>query len=460
MYLKKGFKSVDIEVTNEAHKRFFLIKEGPRFKVGTFKLKGSQFPHGIHSLIKRRFKKEKFYDDERVELMHDDIVAWYRKKGFWDVTACVQETVDKENNAVHFLITVNEGKRRIIHSMTFDDTFIVGETLKQEIMHALVPHSSFDVRTLQKWQKTLQNDYHKKGMLHTKVVPELNDRDGLLDITWTTTGDNHVVTFGKVIIQGDTSLPFENIKRELVFSQGDVWSQDKLEKSLQNLKRLNLFEKINFYPALDNADMCERDVILQLIDDDRFEVRTRVGFQQVSRNITLFHKGSTYKLGGEFLYRNPGNVGDSFAIDTDFTRYYRNVSVVYQRPWIFSQPILTVLKGYSNKYIQPVFIGSNKPLYLAIQQGFLLGLSRAWTHCDLGVQTGIELMETKHISIPRARAINFDPFLINKNVPYVYVEPNIVIDYLDNDVNPTQGSLTALSLRAMVPTNHHVPLLC
>jgi outer membrane protein assembly factor BamA len=188
-----------------------------------------------------------------------------------------------------------------------------------------------------------------------------------------------------------------------------------------------------------------------LLEDDPFEVRVRAGFQQVSKTLLEFRKGTTYKLGGTFLYKNPFNAGDFFCIDTDFTRFYRNVSVEYQRPWFFSMPLNTVVKGYSNKYIQPVFIGSDKPLYQAIQQGFLLGVNRCCCHVNFGCNIGLEIMETNDLSVEMAQAINFITTLIDKKVPYLYTEPNMVIDYLDNDLNPTTGTLTALSCRAMIP---------
>lgn len=456
MYGKKGFRFVEVDVKHERQRKFFLIKEGSRVVLKNVILQGSTMDVSCKNTFFKHCIKARYLDEDLMQQACYDLISWYHKEGFWDAEITKQDYNFYDNNAVNVYLTIKEGKRRFLRSMKLaHDVVIDNKVLLDTFEHmpALMP---FDVRTLQEQRQVLQKYYHKQGMLHAQIKPELSDDTDAVDVLWTVTGNQRTVKFGKVIVQGSTMFPFENVKRELAFSQGDVWSQEKLEKSLQNLRRLGIFEKIHLYPYNFLDENNEQDVVLKLVEDDPFEIRTRVGFQQVSRNLT-FRSGSTYKLGGSVLYRNPFNAADSIIIDTDFTRFYRNVSLVYQRPWLFSQPITTVVKGYSNKYIQPVFIGSDKPLYQAIQQGFLLGLSRSWLHCDLGLQGGLEVMETNHLSVRLARAINFEPALIDKKIPYLYTEPSVVIDYLDNQVNPTRGSLTAISCKAMVPTNKKVP---
>lgn len=455
MYTKKGFRFVNVDVKHEQKRKFFIIHEGPRVKCAGVVIHGSTMDNPLTNVFFKPCIK-RYLDDDILQQACYDLITWYQKEGFWDAEIIKQEYIVQNSNNVQVHITVKEGKKRLLRSVRFSDDIVRDNKTIVDLLEPISLPMSCDMHVIQEQRQLLQKSYKKQGMLYAQIKPEFNDGSGDVDLVWTVTGSHQQVKFGKVILQGSTIFPFENIKRELAFKQGDNWSQEKLERSLQNLRRLNIFEKIHLYPSTIVQDDCEQDVILKLVEDDPFEIRTRIGFQQVSRNLT-FRSGSTYKLGGSVLYRNPFNAGDSIVIDTDFTRYYRNVSLEYQRPWIFSQPILTVLTGYSNKYIQPVFIGSDKPLYQAIQQGILLGLSRSWLHCDLGWQGGLEVMETNHLSVRLARAINFEPALIDKKVPYLYTEPSVVIDYLDNQVNPTQGSLTAISCKAMFPTNKKVP---
>jgi len=154
-------------------------------------------------------------------------------------------------------------------------------------------------------------------------------------------------------------------------------------------------------------------------------------------------------LGGSFLYKNPTNVGDYCYVNSDVTKYYRYFSGMYFRPWSRYNPINIIIKGYANKYTQPVIIGSNKTLYNAKQDGFLVGLSRQFNVVDFGLNAGFEIMETYGLSRSLAEAINFEPKLVDKGVPYFYIEPSIFIDGLDNKINPTKGTLTVLSAKGM-----------
>ena len=226
----------------------------------------------------------------------------------------------------------------------------------------------------------------------------------------------------------------------------------RLKELLVALTRLGVFESVHVYPDQVATPQEKKMVMVKLVHDDPFELRVRAGFQQVSKTFLEFRKGTTYKLGGSLVYKNPTNAADRIKFDADVTsRFYRNIALIYERPWIGSHPVNTQMKGYSNKYIQPIFIGSDKPLYQATQQGFLVAFKRRWQYVDAGITVGNEWMETNHLSAQVARAINFEPALIDKKVPYIFIEPDVVFNYLDNMLNPTSGLLTIFSGKLMIP---------
>ncbi len=218
--------------------------------------------------------------------------------------------------------------------------------------------------------------------------------------------------------------------------------------------KLNIFESLYVSPQASDESNNERTILLKLVEYDPFEIRFRVGFQQISKNFT-FRSGSTYKIGGALLWRNPFKVGDYFCFDADVTKYFRNVSLRYYRPWLGQSPYQTQWKLYSNRYIQPVSKGCKEPLYEVLQQGFLIGLSRAFSRVDTGGNIGIEVMETGNLSPAMAQAIDFNQELRDRKVPLAFFEGSMLIDFLDDQVNPKRGSLTAISCKGMFPWKHH-----
>lgn len=450
-YQKKGFWQVEVQCKQEQKRNFFLIKEGPRIIIDQIEVQGvTNFESKTIKIFFSSFTKAPF-DEENLRQALQKMVNFYLKEGFIDIKIIKQDYIPTQKaESYTLIISLSEGERRYIKSVLVDQFPELSSCgpFAEANKQSLIP---FDVNQIQIQRQWLMNHFQKQGYLYVDVKPEISYEGTMVMVVWKISGIEYKVTFGKTIILGSHKFPFENILRELPFKEGDIWQKEKLDQALKQLRRLGVFESIYLYPYNIAQQEDQKAIIVKLLEDDPFEVRVRAGFQQVSKTLLEFRKGTTYKLGGTVLYKNPFNAGDFFCVDTDFTRFYRNVSVEYQRPWFFSMPLNTVIKGYSNKYIQPVFIGSDKPLYQAIQQGFLIGVNRCCDHVNFGCNVGLEIMETNDLSIEMARAINFITTLIDKKVPYLYTEPNLVIDYLDNDLNPTTGTLTVVSCKAMIP---------
>lgn len=451
VYQKKGFWEIQVDCKHEEKRNFFLIKEGSRAVITALDIQG--VVQGTMPVLRKYFSPliKAAFDEDLVRQALQKVVNYYLKEGFLDIKIINQEYIPINNSKNYTLIiTIHEGERRFVKSVMIDQF----PDLAQQGPFGDMNGSSaipFDINQIQVQRQWLMSYFQQQGYLYVDVVHEIQHEDNLVSIIWKISGIDRKVTFGKTIILGSHTFPFENILRELSFKEGDLWQKEKLENSIKKLQRLGIFEHIYMYPYNISQQEDQKIIFLKLLEDEPFEFRARAGFQQVSKTLLEFRKGTTYKLGGTMLYKNPFNVGDLFCVDTDFTRFYRNVFVEYRRPWIFSLPLNLIIRGYSNKYIQPVVMGSDKPLYQAIQQGFLISVNRCCGHVNFGCNVGLEIMETNHLSIDMARAINFESILIDKKVPYLYSEPNCVIDYLDNDVNPTTGFLTVVSCRAMMP---------
>jgi outer membrane protein insertion porin family len=237
----------------------------------------------------------------------------------------------------------------------------------------------------------------------------------------------------------------------LQYEEGDAWDKEKLEKTLQSLRELELFEHIHLHPENSSKPEQDKHVLLKLVEDDRFELRLRAGLLGISKNLT-WRDAATYKAGGSLLYKNPLNRGGIISLHADLTRFERHMVASYRHPWIFHYPCKTTYKGYSNRYIQPIVIGSKDPLYVATQQGLVTGLHIKYKALTFGLNTGFEWQKTSLKSTAAAEAINFSPSLVDRYVPYFYVEPTVVLDYLNDKLTPTHGSFTVITLKGMFPT--------
>lgn len=444
---KKGFWQVQVEIKEEPERYFIVVNEGPRSLMRTVSFEG---------LLKSDQKKleklaaplcNQLFDEDLLKKVIYDCQNYLLQQGYIHGKIVEQFYKPELDGSYCICMKVAEGERFFIQEIILPEECADIARLLFSYVAGCTP---FDPTALLAQRQALLDYMHQRGYLYAQVNPAIIYEGNLVSIMWRITNADQPLRFGKIIVQGAARFPVEYVLRELDFKEGTIWQKEKIERAALQLRKLGIFDTIQVQPYNIAAMQLEKPIVITLQEDDPFEVRVRAGFQQVSKNLT-FRAGSTYKIGGTFLYKNPLNQADCLSADFDVTRFYQNFSLVYRRPWILGQPIATLFKVYNNKYIQPIVIGSDKPLYRAIQQGFLVALTRSWAFADFGINIGIEGMETNDLSIEMAQAINFEPVLIDRKFPYFFCEPNLVINYLDNQLNPTRGTLSVLSLKTMLP---------
>lgn len=463
-YRSQGFWHICLQAREEDDAYIFTINEGVRATITCVTLKKVTYVDA-HDTAKQLFAQcidQPHYNQETVNQACEALLAWYVGLGFLDAAIIKQEYLPiTQHSAQHELVlTVDEGSRAYVDTIcvpVWPDVEQQGPFLACKQSTQPVP---FTMALMHEQQEWLLKYGAQQGYKDVQIVPRVTRAADRVQLVWQVNIPTLQPKFGKTVLVGATTFPFAYIKRELTYQQGGWWDRAQVRNSLVALKTLTPFESVALYPDHELIDD-ERPMLLKVHEDDPFEVRARVGcaVQQVSKFLST--AGLTYRVGGSCIYKNPTNHGDKLSIDIDVDRSQRSFAVQYAYPWLFNVPITTIFEGYDNKYQQPGLIGTKKNLYEIFQQGFLVNMTYKTVHADLGCSWGIELMETTlreedaHLSRLRAaqlaRAINFEPQLLHKKIPYVQCEPTILVDFLDHKLQPTHGSFTLLTLKGMLP---------
>ena len=475
-YHEKGFWSVVVDQKEEGDRAFFVITEGPRASIKEVKCEGiEQFPK--KRLITKYFNQllqASNFDTDVLKQALSKITSFYLKEGFWDIKIVRKdfELIDAENQQYRLVVTIDEGERRYFVDVLIPQfpwlrrrgpfkqvTRLANKIEKKTISpeDASTKKVPFDMSMLYAQKKWLERYCKTNGMTDISISYEFKHDGNDISVVWHIKPSHEGIKFGKMILLGSSNFPFDNIFRELQYQEGDEWDRQKLNRTLSRLKELEIFETVHAYPEREMYNDNFQPVIFKLHKEEPFEVRLRagLGIEQVSKPITW--SGMTYKAGGTFIIKNPLNCGDLFCLNGDVTRSMRSIVAQYQRPWIFGVPIGTVFQAYSSKYQQPGFFFCKKGLYEVSQQGGLIGLGRRYRWFDGNLTLGLEWMELdiqkefKSVAAKVAEAIDFAPYLLNKNMPFFYFQPTLMIDCLDNKLNPLRGSLTLLSCKGMLP---------
>lgn len=455
LYKKKGFWQVKIKPEEEKERTIFVIEEGPRVVITDIELKGA-LSFNTKILVNKFFKHilKAPLDLDILKQATDSLISFYHDQGFLDALVTGREfNALSEPANYRLVLTVQEGERCAINGVIiegFPELQTQGPFAKYYHKTSIYTCSAAELQEQRQWiLRYLQN----RGYLQAALNYTIEERDGKKYIVWQVKA-NAPVSFGKTIFVGNSRIPFNKIARELVYKEGDVWDKSKIERSVENLRRLNVFKSISLMPERTSSSTGSQTLVLRCIEDSPFEARLRLGYLQIS-NSPIWREGATYKIGGSFLWKNPTNNADCLRIDGDLTRFRGFLGVQYELPWLAHYPVRTLIKGYGSFYDQPIFLGAKDTLYKATEQGILA----QFTHAHYGLNVGWEWRTIKHLSVPLAQVINFEPRLINQRIPYAFIEPTVVFDYLDDKLNPTRGSLTALALKAMIPITNETSVV-
>lgn len=450
LYISKGFIEVAVECKQTEYEWRFIIDEGPRYNLDTVEFFGQD--HFATGRLQKHFYQavRRSYDDELVQRGVDAMIEDYLENGFWDVNVVEKAFDEKTEEHGNLHIRINEGDRRYLASINipgYEDLLCKGPFVRLGQLELPVPFKMSYLREQRDW---LLKHFKQKGFQSIHLKPELKEIDNGLSLTWIVQINGPQATFGKTIIKGSPDVNVDHIYRELCYDCGALKDKKQLERTFVRLKNLNIYETVSVYPLADMDPCGNQPIAIKVVTDDPFEMRTRIGFQQVSKNL-IFREKATYKVGGSFIYKNvTGNV-DQLRLDADFTRFYRILDVSYSLPWTFGVPVKTVVKGYCNKFDQPVYIGSKRTLYRARHNGGLIGGQYKQSSFNAALNIGGETTKIDHVSEKLARAIDFKPALVDKWVPYVSVEPNIFIESLNDKLYPRQGFMTLFSCKWMMP---------
>lgn len=460
LYYDKGFWSVRVQTQEDEFAYYFTIDEGIRVVISDVVLRNLQ--HNNERYLVKKFCSsiiKRYYDAELTNKTIDEILSYFVAQGFWQSAFLHRSFELMSNNSYRLVLTFDEGLQHFlnkVHIKGFEHLEMHGPFKDICQQHKVIP---FNHEVIEEQRVWLQNYFKKEGYYQPKIKPVYDKQGNNIAVTWQIDLDASQRTFGKTVLLGATTFPFSYVQRELAYAIGDQWHTDTVRHSISRLQKLEIFEAIQLFPDKDVELSRQRSMLLKLQLDDPFEIKARIGcgIQHVTKSLTT--GGLTYRVGGSFIWKNPSNHADQLRLDADFTKAIRLVNAQYRLPWLFGLPISAMLQGYTNKFEYPGFIGSQKNLYTVVQQGCLLNVAGVNNNIDAALSTGLEVVDTfideskdnACFASQVARAINFQPKLFDKNIPFFLVQPTCILFFVDSTINPTRGYFAVLSAKGMFP---------
>jgi outer membrane protein insertion porin family len=262
------------------------------------------------------FKKEKLRDNlNRVKVL-------YQNNGY--IQAQVGEPeITHDKKWIYIKIPVAEGKQFKVGTVE-----ITGDTLtvpRPELLDKLniKKKDYYDREAIAKDIEYLTRVANNDGYAFTEITPRIDTKDAeqKVDISYGIKKGN-LVYFNRINITGNTKTRDKVIRRQLDFTEGDLYNSDKLKNSYARLNKMRYFEEVNFdtakgpEPSLTdiNINVKERPTGVFSIGGGYSAQDGAMLMAQISQQ-NLFGRGQILSLSGGI-----GTVNSS--IDLSFTEPY------------------------------------------------------------------------------------------------------------------------------------------
>src|SRR5664279_428563 len=349
----------------------FVVKEGPKVKVGKITFEGNKAiksrelqsamknlkPIGIpHSIfLENLFSRT--YDSTRLSEDAERVRYYYQTKGYFKALVSDPKTQIHDTRppwywpfsktpgkAVDITMPVEEGDRYRLKEITFSGYKAVSNTAALRAQFKIKDGDIFDSEAIRKGLDNLRKAYAALGYINFTPVPNTDANDETKQIVLKIDLDEGKQFFVRRIeFQGNTTTRDKVIRRELALEEGQVYNGNLWELSLLRLNQLQYFEALK--PEQDSE-------IKQNVQDSTVDITLKV--REKGKN-SIGLTGGVSGLSGGFIGLNytTNNLfgkGESLSLQFQVGQYQRNESLSFTQPYLFDKPLQFGWTVYHNSY--------------------------------------------------------------------------------------------------------------
>ena len=394
----------------------FVIKEGPKVKVGKIKFEGNKnvktrvlryamknlrpigIPHSI--FLENIFART--YDATKLEEDTERVRNEYQNRGYFkaNVTDPKTEIHDTGHTgphipllqggpgkAVDITMPIQEGERYTLGGITFKNNKAVQNVKALRAIFPIKDGDIFDKEKIGKGIKNLEKAYGELGYINFTSIPETRfDDDKKLIFLDIDVDEGKQFYVRRIEFQGNTTTRDKVIRREIALEEGNIYNSRLWELSLLRLNQLGYFDQLK----PDDPNVTQRQ-----LDEKNGLVDLTLKVHEKGKN-SIGLNGGVSGLEGAFVGINYSTnnflgLGETLSVQASVGNLAKSVRFGFTQPYMFDRPLQFGFNVYYNKvrYDQArqlsIFSGQNLNLPNAVLQnlqnytqssaGFTLSLS-------------------------------------------------------------------------------------
>ena len=351
----------------------FVVKEGPKVKVGKIRFDGNKhinsrtlryamrnmrpigIPHSIilENIFSKTYNAAKLSED--VELVRDA----FQRQGYFKAVVQDPKTQIRDTGSSGFhiplimhgpgkvidiTVPVEEGERYRLKEIKFTGNKAIKNT---EALRKLIPMKDgeiFNIELVRKGLKNLRDAYGTLGFINFTPVPDtqFDDEKKLISLT-IDLDEGKPYYVRRIEFKGNTTTRDKVIRRELAVEEGQVYNSRLWELSILRLNQLGYFDSLKPEQDSDvkqNNQEGTVDITLKVKEKGKNSIGLSGGVSGLAGSFI----GLTYET-NNFL-----GLGETLTVQASVGSRQRNISFGFTEPYMFDRPLQFGFQVFTQKF--------------------------------------------------------------------------------------------------------------
>ena len=405
-YKKDGFLNVKATINTKVdtaavnnQKMLISVDRGDRVKVRSISFEGNEVykPKKLRKKFKktrvelpgRFWKRSKYiatdYDEDLKELLD-----FYKEKGYRDARI-VSDSIIVDDNKIDVVIKLQEGNKYYFGDVDFIGNSVYSDAQLRRVL-GIKPGDTYNGVLLRKRiadqtkpdGEDLTNLYQNNGYLFSSINPvEVSAANDTINFEIRIT-EGKPAYFNRISVRGNDRTNDHVIFREIRTRPGELYSKDKVVRSVRELGQLGFFDPEQISPDFKDVDPNAGTVDIEygLVEKGASQIELQGGYGGGGFIGTLglsFNNFSMRNIFNKKEYKPvPMGDGQQLALRLQASRFFETYSFSFSEPWLGGeQPVrFSTSISQTTQYRYNYMTGlADKSQYFKIR-GINFGLAR------------------------------------------------------------------------------------
>jgi outer membrane protein insertion porin family len=405
-YKKEGFLNVKVTIDTKVdtaavnnQKMLISVDRGDRVKVRSISFEGNEVykPKKLRKKFKktrlelpgRFWKRSKYiatdYDEDLKELLD-----FYKEKGYRDARI-VSDSIIIDDNKIDVVIKLQEGNKYYFGDVDFIGNSVYSDAQLRRVL-GIKPGDTYNGVLLRKRiadqtkpdGEDLTNLYQNNGYLFSSINPvEVSAANDTINFEIRIT-EGKPAYFNRISVRGNDRTNDHVIFREIRTRPGELYSKDKVVRSVRELGQLGFFDPEQISPDFKDVDPNAGTVDIEygLVEKGASQIELQGGYGGGGFIGTLGLSFNNFSMRNIFNKREykpvPMGDGQQLALRLQASRFFETYSFSFSEPWLGGeQPVrFSTSISQTTQYRYNYMTGlADKSQYFKIR-GINFGLAR------------------------------------------------------------------------------------